>query len=483
MNSNQFWIVLVTLWLFATLPAVAVVVVDEDFEDDTATSYFPLPPAIDHAPGLDGLPTNAGKPGNWLANKYDLLPWFNNPWHDDFDTNPDTNWQLQVTENIGPNRPGKEAFYQNQHTNCDLYLHCVDIDNHDCDNGTYLGLTEPGPCDNDRFSRDGFIQFSLADGTPRPAMPGEKLHVSFDFTQFDGIAIFALTNDIQAMADSTADETLHPAMSKWAVGFGQPFNPMDEGLEAWSGGPQHPNVVSLLTPNEGFNGRGFDSWVPKDPNDLSLGQTPIPLNPDFPNGTEVDKEDAGTAPPYQTVVFEYTVGNTSFDLVTIDFADGLGPQEVRTEEGGAPVPIAQPALTAQGIDGIAFTDTGGKMSHYLLDNICIEVLLAASAVPAGCGAAEPTPLLGDANNDNQVTGGDLIAVQQNFGSVDPNSPSDGLFRGDANDDGQVTGADLIAVQQNFGNVATAAVPEPASVCLVTLVGLGAMLSRRRILIC
>ena len=54
------------------------------------------------------------------------------------------------------------------------------------------------------------------------------------------------------------------------------------------------------------------------------------------------------------------------------------------------------------------------------------------------------------------------------------------FPGATNNDQQVTGGDLIAVQQNFGNIATAAVPEPTSVCILILAGLGVLARRRRV---
>ena len=494
MKFLRFWTTAATLTVFAAAPAMAIVVFDEDFEDDT--------PATSVAPNLNGPPINPmGKPGRWIPNQY-VVPALTeeDPWYDPLDGDPDTNWQFSVTSNIGPDRPGNEGFFRNQHSACDLYYHCVD-NSQDCED---IGLTETGPCDNDRYDRDGLLQFTNPDGTPRPAVVGDVLRGRFDYTSFDGITVFALVNDIHAMAASTADQELHPPVTKWDPGFGKPFHAIDESLQVWRGmpqsippapptpgrqHPQNPNIVSLLTPNEGYNGRGFDVWVPIDPNDLSKGQNMYNLDPDFPNGGVSITRPPASEPgdpernPYQTYSFAYTVGEDHLDAVFIDYNDGNGPQEVRqgleadAHGTGAPpdpgglVPVGQPGLLdpvqnpdgPNHIEGFVFSSTGQKMSQYLVDNICFVV--NGNLDECGGGAA---PLLGDANNDSLVTGQDLITVQQNFGTVGP--PNDGTLLGDANNDGLVTGADLISVQQNFGKVAAAA-PEPAAIAIFAIVGL------------
>ena len=196
---------------------------------------------------------------------------------------------------------------------------------------------------------------------------------------------------------------------------------------------------------------------------------------------------------YQTLELEYTVGDPTYKM----WLDGV---EVSAQSGRNPnIPVGQMPFKVpvfQGdevemvdmgllgpvqVDGIIFGATGDRASYgsnkngtaMFVDDICFTVNQSLSDTCTF--EAGPTPLFGDANNDSQVTGGDLITVQQNFGKI-----GDIGIPGDANLDGLVTGADLIAVQQNYGNIATAAVPEPTSVCLLTLAGLGVLARRRRI---
>ncbi len=86
-----------------------------------------------------------------------------------------------------------------------------------------------------------------------------------------------------------------------------------------------------------------------------------------------------------------------------------------------------------------------------------------------------TMLLGDANGDGVVSADDYASTQGNFGDTgDPGLP------GDANGSGAVSADDYVSVQANFGNargMGSVSVPEPATMTLLSLVGL-VMLRRR-----
>ena len=456
--SLQFWSfagVLLSLALFVPVPAMAIVVVDENFEDDIAN---------DSLPSLTGPPTNI-KPGRWIENQY-VVPALTeeDPWFDEFDADPDTNWQMTVTSDIGHVRPGNEGYFRNNHQG-------------DCPEG-FNGA--PAPCNSDQFARDGFLQFTDAAGNPRPIARGETIRARFDFMFLDGVPVFVLTNDVQQMADDTATDEFQLPLTKWDPGFGRPFNPNNVGQQVWASQPNkgisdipfHPNVVSVLSMANAFSGgRAFETYVYTDPDDPSLGTTPLKLDPDFTFPFQVPGVvwpylEGNQGPAYATLEFEYTVGNSTFDSMKIDGVDVTIAEDESNAFG--PVPISQPGIANQ-IDGIVFTDTKSQ-SVYLVDDICIVI----DGSFDDCGEG-PAPLLGDANNDNQVTGSDLIAVQQNFGKVDPNMPTAGFFLGDANNDGLNTGADLIAVQQNFGQVGPGGpmtpIPEPSAMTFFVLIAL------------
>ena len=81
--------------------------------------------------------------------------------------------------------------------------------------------------------------------------------------------------------------------------------------------------------------------------------------------------------------------------------------------------------------------------------------------------------LGDFNLDGSVNGTDLSIVSANFGLAV------GFAGGNANCDGVVNGTDLSILASTFGNVATAAIPEPATLSLLSLGGLSILRRRRR----
>ena len=494
-------IMLAALVGFAASPAIAVVVANEDFEDDMARTYNADPNIF--YPGLDGPPTNQGMPGRWIPNQYVV----NDPWHDENDSNPDTNWQLQVVKDLFPGT-GNSAFFQNQHNGlnipCPDFMLCSRGGDIDCPGAG----GNPAPCNNDRYARDGFLQFATWDPNanggngahvPRPAVIGDVLRIAYDVRIFDGFNSFALTNDIEKMAAETGDTDIHPPPTKWGVQFGQPSNPVPAGLarsDCAGSDPSHENVASLIS-FQTHNGEFFDTWSP--------GCNRFQLDPDL----NVSIEEQPIFPQHVApaefmnrleLTLTLTDGVQFFDEVMVTYMKPDGTvvtEEVRQEDpladretsacGGDPrcgednlVPLTRAEILdstlesvgpAQ-IDGLIFSDTRSGSNEYRIDNICIVI----NGDFSECDG--PSSLLGDANNDLQVTGQDLIVVQQNFGKTYTNGACDGQGLGDANDDCLVTGADLISVQQNFGKTAgPLTLPEPTTVA--TLVVLSALLGRKR----
>ena len=548
--------------LLGTAPAFgglspAMVVVEEDFEDDivdesTFFNFAMVNGAPEPDPFFDGTvperglgfnqnqtghinhlspdvgPSNpVSRPGRWIPNQYpvgspteDGMGYQGGQWFDNLDMFPDTDWQTAVVTDFrqmsintaAPPRQGNEGFIINHHQG-------------DC--------SAADPCDNPdmaaafrshKMAREGFIAFTDGAGNDVAAQAGDVIRGKILIAPTEGVPVLGLTNDIQGLADSTglvevdingdgvveAISGDHAPLSKWTVGFGQPFNPIDSGISAWQARAIQPEILSVIGYPIGFNQTYHMTWKALSAEDLAgcvdaggVCSTQVPLTPDHDVCSGVQAAmgrcepaftDPATSPfaravdtdpflRYTELEFQYTVGETTYDLlklagIDVMACDGPNASKPCDDPDNPAVPTAgNVPITRPGdkVDGFFVGTSGPKNGNsFFFDDICITINQTLDACNLTQGNGGPQPLVGDANGDNQVTGGDLISVQQNFGKT---GPDDGSLPGDANIDGLVTGADLIAVQQNFGKVQMAPVPEPAIVGLLAAGVLG--LLRRR----
>ena len=189
MKSIRCWVALITMTLFAAAPAMAAVVVEEDFEDDVVDEStffeFDLDENGDKIPDLffdgtfperglgfvqsqlghinTGGPSNpVNRPGRWIPNQYpvgspteDGMGYQDGKWFDPLDVNPDTDWQMAVVTdfrrmsiiNHGPPRAGNEGYIINHHQgDCTAESRC--------DTPGVIGFSSY------KMAREGFIKFT-----------------------------------------------------------------------------------------------------------------------------------------------------------------------------------------------------------------------------------------------------------------------------------------------------------------------------------
>ena len=188
------------------------------------------------------------------------------------------------------------------------------------------------------------------------------------------------------------------------------------------------DVGSQITVTAGYtDDQGTDESVTSAATEVVSNVNDVPVGEVLINGTAMEDETLAAS------------NNLSDE-------EGLGVISYQWNRDGSPISSATTdtyVLTQEDVGSVITVTASYTDGHGTAESV--------TSLPTDTVASSsPAPLLGDANNDGQVTGRDLIVVQQNFGNI---GSDDGLLYGDANDDGQVTGADLIIVQQNFGNVA------------------------------
>lgn len=155
------------------------------------------------------------------------------------------------------------------------------------------------------------------------------------------------------------------------------------------------------------------------------------------------------------------VGQSTHDQLMIDGDMTLGG-ELQVVIIGNPTPQVGATFTIITADQVF-----GQFADLLLSVFngiySFDVQYAADAVTLEVFAYL---LTGDANNDGVVDAADILAVEENLGSL---GTDDGTLLGDANDDGRVDGLDWLAVEQHFGDVLSIpspTVPEPATLTIL-----------------
>ena len=326
--------------------AMAVVVVDETFQDD--------PDSCSWLQNFGCVPSNAGLPGTW-----------HDAGHTVTGGRPDNDWRphyqnsnaLPATGGIIDPLTGRDW------SGAPSQQYISSINRTGADTGV-AGV----------YSLDGIIEFTLPNGTPRPAVAGEIVRGSFRLQRQDGNIGFGFTDDIAGL------QAFHATSPVWD-GTGQGPWTMPTGYSA--GGWVSPNYSSNITGqvqfNAGFN--GVHTHAVTDLNtdgDVDAGSARI--DADYLNDETQKLLEASV------VTFEFVVGSSEYtrltltdatngtrDIVQCTLADchpGSGGDQPAPNPGG-PLPMGS---TLNSISAIWMTGSDGKNEQYWLDDWYVEII-------------------------------------------------------------------------------------------------------------
>jgi hypothetical protein len=227
---------------------------------------------------------------------------------------------------------------------------------------------------------DGIIRFTLPDGTARPAVTGDKIIGSFDYYAQDGNFGFGFTRNIAAL------QAYQAAIPAWAGTDSAPLQ-MPTGftdLQLTPSGSQQvgfsPDITGHIALNGGFNGIFAHAAVDVAEN-AGAGNGFVDqgaANPKTEPSVATNRPLAGGA--RQTIRFEYTVGNSTYDVLQVDqdgpasatlgFVDILQATTVATPNPGGPMPIG---AVFSSIEGMFITGANARLTEVWYDNINVSI--------------------------------------------------------------------------------------------------------------
>jgi hypothetical protein len=446
------WVTSPFVLILAGSASGAIPVIQENFQDDA--------PGGSWKGNFGNLPTNVGLPGQWLPSGHiaNLSPFFPN--------NMDNDWRPLVQSDAN-DASGSPA-------NLPAGVYMASLNRVGVQTGT-AGV----------FNMDGIIKFTLANGTARPAVTGEKIRGSFDFSINEGIFGFGFTDNISALQSYQA--SLPPWVGTGSSPVMMPTGFTDREPDGEGGFTRvgfSPNVTGQISINTGFNGifthacvdvaengGAGDGFVDQGNNNpktdpLSTAHRPLATN------------------ARQTIKFEYTVGNSVFDLLQVDqdgpdnplgfvdilqMPDNPSTPAKDTPNPNGPMPIGK---IMPSIEGFFFTGGHTKLTEAFYDNIFVELVPSVIL------------LLGDANHDGTVNTLDFDELSSHFNQTTTLNWANGDTTADFNGDGVINAMDFNAIAANFGSTASGsalgeAVPEPASLGVLGLIALSLVTRRAR----